>query len=127
MQCHTAFGAAPEKPYLAAFIPERFRTAELLYAVYGPIWRLERDVIWPDMARLLQEEGIRGDLVEFGVFGGNSFLRLIEIFRPLSVINRYYGFDGFRACRSRTSSWITPFSGTRAPSPTRRRRECFAI
>ena len=92
----TAFGAAPEKPYLEFFIPERFRTAELLYAVYGPIWRLEHDVIWPEMARLLQEEGIRGDLVEFGVFGGGSFLRLIQIFRPLSVINRYYGFDGFK-------------------------------
>jgi hypothetical protein len=51
-----AFGAAPEKPYLEFFIPERFRTAELLYAIYGPIWRLEHDVIWPDMARLLKEE-----------------------------------------------------------------------
>jgi hypothetical protein len=49
-----AFGAAPEKPYLEFFIPERFRTAELLYAIYGPIWRLEHDVIWPDMARLLR-------------------------------------------------------------------------
>ena len=26
-QCQTAFGAAPEKPYLELFIPERFRTA----------------------------------------------------------------------------------------------------
>jgi hypothetical protein len=95
-QSQTVFGAAPEKPYLELFILERFRTAELLYAVYGPIWRLERVVIWLDMARLLHEEGISGDLVEFGVFGGGSFLRLIEIFRPLSVINRYYGFDGFK-------------------------------
>ena len=44
-QCQTAFGAAPEKPYLELFIPERFRTRELLDAVYGPIWRLEFDVI----------------------------------------------------------------------------------
>jgi hypothetical protein len=80
LKCQTAFGAAPEKPYLELFIPERFRTAELLYAVYGPIWQLERDVIWPNLARMLQEERIRGDLVEFGVFRGGSFLRLIEIF-----------------------------------------------
>jgi Macrocin-O-methyltransferase (TylF) len=90
-----AFGVPPERPFFELFIPEQFRKKNLLQATQSPIWRLERDVIWPQMANLLQRDRITGDLVEFGVYGGGSFRRLIEIFRPLGVINRYYGFDSF--------------------------------
>jgi len=90
-----AFGVPPERPFFELFIPEQFRKKDLLQATQSPIWRLERDVIWPQMANLLQRDRITGDLVEFGVYGGGSFRRLIEIFRPLGVINRYYGFDSF--------------------------------
>jgi len=95
-RCQSAFAVLPDKPFFELFIPEQFQTTELLHAIQSPIWRLEHDVIWPHMAYLLQQDGIRGDLVEFGVFGGGSLRRLIEIFRPLSVINHYYGFDSFK-------------------------------
>ena len=94
--CRKTFGTPPDKPALELFIPEEFRTRELLDAVNGPIWRLEYEVVWPRLADLLQQSGVKGDLLEFGVFGGGSFRRLIEIFRATTVINRYYGFDSFK-------------------------------
>jgi len=95
-RCQRVFGVAPDKPRLELYIPEQFGTTDLLNGVYGPIWRLEYDVVWPLMAETLRRDGVSGDLVEFGVFGGGSFRRLIEIFRPLGIIDRFYGFDGFK-------------------------------
>jgi hypothetical protein len=95
-KCEHIFRQRPERPYLELFIPEEYRKTELVHAVYTPIWRLEVDVIWPLMAQLLSRDGVRGDLLEFGVFAGYSFRRLVEIFRPTGLVDRYYGFDSFR-------------------------------
>jgi len=95
-KCIEIFGAPPEQPRLELFIPEEHRTQDLLNAVRYAIWALEWNVIWPHLAELLRTGGVRGDLVEFGVYNGGSFRRHIEIFRPTGVIGRYYGFDSFK-------------------------------
>ncbi|MEZ5288466.1 MAG: TylF/MycF/NovP-related O-methyltransferase [Vicinamibacterales bacterium] len=95
-QCQRAFGAEPETPYFELFIPRQHLTGEIAMAVQRPIWELENTVIWPQMAALLQADGIRGDLLEFGVYGGGSLRRHIQIFRPTGVVERFYGFDSFK-------------------------------
>ena len=95
-KCRNVFGSAPDKPLFELFIPEEFRTSKLLEAVRSPIWQLEYEVIWPYMAALLKRSGVKGDLLEFGVYGGGSFRRHVEVFRPTGVIGRYYGFDSFK-------------------------------
>lgn len=108
-KCRTTLGEAPEKPFVELFIPEEFRSRELIHAVKGPLWELEREVIWPRMAEQLAAGGVRGDLCEFGVFTGGSFRRFIEIFRPLGVIDRYYGFDSFQGLPKPNRERDTPF------------------
>ena len=61
------------------------------------------------MAELLQKDGVKGDLVEFGVFGGGSFRRHIEIFRPTGVIGRYYGFDSFKGLPKPSFQFDVPY------------------
>lgn len=90
------FRTRPAQPVFELFIPREFRTSELLDTVRAPIWQLEHDVIWPLMARLIKDGEVRGDLVEFGVYGGGSFRRHIELFRPTGMITRFYGFDSFQ-------------------------------
>jgi hypothetical protein len=93
--CESVFGAPPDKPYFELFIPVEYREHKLLSDVQRPIWTLETDVIWPKIASILAADGVRGDLLEFGVFNGSSLRRLVEIFRPLGIIDRFYGFDSF--------------------------------
>jgi hypothetical protein len=98
--CEEVFGEAPEKPYFELFIPPEDRNLELLQAVQRPIWNLETDIIWPKLPSLLAADGVRGDFLEFGVYNGSSLRRLIKIFRPFSVIRRFYGFDSFEGLPS---------------------------
>lgn len=91
-----AFKQAPEKPLLELFIPEEFRTTELMHAIQSPIWRLETDVVWPRMAELLRRDGVAGDFLEFGVYSGGSLRRMVEVLRPTKMIGRFYGFDSFK-------------------------------
>jgi hypothetical protein len=90
------FGKPPDAPFLELYVPEEFRSMELLGQVLDAVWRLEREVIWARMAQLLHRDGVKGDLTEFGVYRGSSLQSLIEKFRPLGVIRRFYGFDSFQ-------------------------------
>ncbi len=90
-----SLGVAPDTPVFELYIPEAYRSSELFLAIQRPIWELENNVIWPHMAGLLAHDHVRGDLLEFGVYTGGSLGRHIEIFRPLGVIDRFYGFDSF--------------------------------
>jgi len=108
-KCRKVFGRTPDKPSLELFIPDEFRTPELVEAICGPIWRLEYERIWPHVAELLRRNSVKGDLLEFGVFGGGSFSRLIEIFRPLGLISRYYGFDSFKGLPKADFQHDVPF------------------
>jgi hypothetical protein len=92
----STFGGQPPRPIFELYIPEQFRSVDLHHSVQRPIWELETNVIWPYMGQLLQASNVVGDLVEFGVYTGHSFGRHIEAFRPLGVINRFYGFDSFQ-------------------------------
>lgn len=90
------FGQPPDKPLFELFIPEEFRTTELVHAIQAPLWRLETDVIWPRLAELLRHDGVSGDFVEFGVYSGGSLCRMVEVLRPANMIGRFYGFDSFQ-------------------------------
>jgi len=46
-KCIKIFGAPPERLLLELFLPEEYRTSDLIGAACSPIWELQRNVIWP--------------------------------------------------------------------------------
>jgi hypothetical protein len=108
--CESVFGAPPDEPFFELFLPSEYRDRKLLLDVKRPIWTLEADVIWPKIASMLAGEGARGDLLEFGVYNGTSLRRLVEIFRPLGIIDRFYGFDSFEGLPPPDPTWDVGFT-----------------
>jgi Macrocin-O-methyltransferase (TylF) len=89
------FRGPPEKPAFEIYMPKDFLTTEMSHAVMRPIWTLEASQIWPLVAEELAADGVKGDFIEFGVYSGGSFARLMKIFRGTGIIHKFWGFDSF--------------------------------
>src|SRR5439155_19017789 len=89
------FGRSPDKPAFEIYMPKDFLTTDLSHAVMRPIWTLEASEIWRLVAEELGTDGVKGDFIEFGVYSGGSFARLIKIFRGTGIIRKFWGFDSF--------------------------------
>lgn len=89
------FSSPPAKPTMELYLPAEFLTPEISLAIMGPVWKMEITQVWPAVAKRLASEGVKGDLLEFGVYAGTSFSNLLKIFRDTGVIRKFYGFDSF--------------------------------
>ncbi len=89
------FRRPPDTPAFEIYMPKDFLTTELSHAVMRPIWTLEANEIWRLVAEKLATEGVKGDFIEFGVYSGGSFARLMKTFRGTGVIRKFWGFDSF--------------------------------
>lgn len=88
-------GALPKGPAIEIYLPDS-APSELKTKIMKPVWEYEAAVVWTLMAETLSRDGVRGDLLEFGVYTGFSLSRHVEIFRPHGIIRRFYGFDSFK-------------------------------
>ena len=59
------------------------------------IKQIEMRVLWKRYLTALRDEGIEGDIVEFGVFNGTGLQQLIAHSEELALKGRIYGFDSF--------------------------------
>jgi Macrocin-O-methyltransferase (TylF) len=115
-----AFGTTPDKPYLEIFIPKKEITKELTRAIMRPVWDMEIKHIWQEIVDDMSRRGIKGDLLEFGVYVGQSFRTLIDLFAGKNLIDRFYGFDSFQGLPKPDvdkdpSTWaVGAFSATKA-------------
>lgn len=58
------------------------------------IWKIENQV-WKRFLQTIHDEGIQGDLVEFGVSAGSSLFGLIGFCEEIGLDMKIYGFDSF--------------------------------
>jgi hypothetical protein len=91
-----ALGTVPDRPYFEIFIPKKVVTKELIRAVMRPIWDMEISHVWQEIIDDMSHRGTSGDLLEFGVYRGQSFRKLIDMFAGKNLIERFYGFDSFQ-------------------------------
>jgi hypothetical protein len=71
-----ALGTGPDKPYFEIFIPKDEINTELNHAIMRPVWAMEIKQVWKKIVDDMSLRGITGDLLEFGVYVGQSFRTL---------------------------------------------------
>ena len=90
------------------------------------LWTIEHRMVGPFFDSI-KAEAIEGDIVEFGVYQGNSLLRIGEQCKRAGLDRQIYGFDSFEGLPAPTeadqSSWYQgKFSETTLEAVTRRLR-----
>jgi hypothetical protein len=94
---HTkTFGKPEDKPALEIYLPQSLRAAGVLQGLLRDVWRAEIGQIWSQIVNQMAAANVRGDFLEFGVFSGGSFRRLLELFSGKGIIGKFWGFDSFQ-------------------------------
>lgn len=90
------FGKSEEKPALEIYLPPHLKASPaLVRSIMLPVWQAEVETVWSAIVTEMAAAGVQGDFLEFGVFSGGSFRKLLDLFSGKGVINKFWGFDSF--------------------------------
>jgi hypothetical protein len=88
-----AFRSMPDSPPGWIHFPFAWGTPEA-QELQTIIWKIDSRM-WKGFLTKVRDENIEGDLLEFGVSGGNSLGELIQYTEELGLPIKIYGFDSF--------------------------------